>query len=316
VRAVEVSGFGAGQYDNALLMSAKGEVAGAILRGVADAEVRRAVQQVLSDPAGAPRTLRVGVNDPEAAAGGLSCGGSALLVLEPLEGLPLDLWELLRSARPVVVATMVERGGHPVTLAVDDETVVGTLDGGKLDAQVITAARELLANPRANRRALEATPGRVLIEKLLPRTRILSAGGGEVVDALMDVTRSLGWLVEPRTDGAETVAILSRCSPTDAVVVTSHDPEWGPAALAAALGSQAFFVGALGSRHTQQRRAERLAALGVGSEEVARIHGPVGLDLGGRTPAETALAICAEVLAVRSGRNLASLSDRSGSINS
>ncbi|MEA3216048.1 MAG: xanthine dehydrogenase accessory factor [Acidimicrobiia bacterium] len=315
VRAVEVTGFGAGQYDNALVRTASGEQAGAILRGVADTEVNAAVERVLAEPAAAPRTLRVGINDPEAAAGGLSCGGSALLVVEPLDALPARLWELLRSGRPVVLGTLVERDGHPKTLAFDDETTVGTLGSTDLETHVVAVGRELLANPRANRTVLEVAPGRVLIEKVLPRTRLVTVGGGEVIDALVDMARALGWLVEPMADGEPTVEAIRLCGPTDAVVVTTHHPQWGPAALASALRSDAFFVGALGSRRTQQNRAERLEALGVGPGEVARIHGPVGLDLGGRTPAETALAICAQVLAVRSGRDLPSLTDRSRPIN-
>ena len=74
-------------------------------------------------------------------------------------------------------------------------------------------------------------------------------------------------------------------------------------------------MGALGSRHTQQRRADKLSGLGFDDAAIERVHGPVGLDLGGRTPAETALAICAEILAVRAGRDLPSLRDRGGPIN-
>jgi xanthine dehydrogenase accessory factor len=128
------------------------------------------------------------------------------------------------------------------------------------------------------------------------------------------VGRSLGWLVDV-VDGGDAIEAARRLGPADALVVTTHDPVLGPDVLGAALGSRAFFVGALGSRGTQARRAERLTEMGFGSDDLARVHGPVGLDLGARSPAETALSICAEVLAVRSGRAIASLRDRPGPIN-
>ena len=93
VRAVEVTGFGAGQYDNALVRSARGESAGAILRGVSEDAVASAVTALFDDPARAAREVEVAVSDPQAVAGGLSCGGSARLVVQATESLPSVLWE-------------------------------------------------------------------------------------------------------------------------------------------------------------------------------------------------------------------------------
>ena len=103
--------------------------------------------------------------------------------------------------------------------------------------------------------------------------------------------------------------------PSDALVVLSHDPAVDTPALAAALRSGEPYVGALGSRHTQSARRQRLAAIGVPDAACDRIHGPVGLDLGARTPEEVALAVCAEILAHRSGRDAASLRAGTGPIN-
>src|SRR6478672_3026633 len=88
VRAIEVTGFGAGQYDNALVRSARGESAGAILRGVSDDAVASAVAALFEDPARLPREVVVAISDPQATAGGLSCGGSARLVVQTAESLP------------------------------------------------------------------------------------------------------------------------------------------------------------------------------------------------------------------------------------
>ena len=168
-----------------------------------------------------------------------------------------------------------------------------------------------MADSRQNRLDTDG----LVVEKVAPKTKVVTIGGGEVVAALADLTASLGWLYETQPEGDAAVACAAALSGADALVVTTHHPHWGPACLAAALQSTAFFIGALGSRGTQRRRGEALLASGTSEADVARIHGPVGLDLGGRTPAETALAICAEVLAVRSGRDLPSLRDRGGPIN-
>jgi xanthine dehydrogenase accessory factor len=90
--------------------------------------------------------------------------------------------------------------------------------------------------------------------------------------------------------------------PRDAVLAMTHDPKFDEPALRGALASGAGYVGALGSRRTQALRAERLREAGAGETELARIHGPCGLDIGAATPAETAVSILAEIIAARSGR--------------
>jgi xanthine dehydrogenase accessory factor len=101
----------------------------------------------------------------------------------------------------------------------------------------------------------------------------------------------------------------------DVVLVFTHDPKFDEPALIAALSTDAGFIGALGSRRTQDRRVERLREAGLNDEAIARIHAPCGLDVGARTPAETAVSILAEVIAVRSGRSGESLRETSGPIH-
>ena len=97
---------------------------------------------------------------------------------------------------------------------------------------------------------------------------------------------------------------MQRFEPDDrtAVVVLTHEDRWDVPALAGALGSDAFYVGALGSRRTQERRRAQLLESGISEEQLGRLNGPAGLDLGAGTPAETAVSIVAEILAVRAGR--------------
>jgi xanthine dehydrogenase accessory factor len=110
---------------------------------------------------------------------------------------------------------------------------------------------------------------------------------------------------------------LGRLEPDDgtAVVVLAHQDQIDLPALQTALGGDAFFVGAIGSRRTQGRRREALLELGVGESDVERIRGPVGLDVGAQTPGETAVAIMAEILAVRTGRAGGPLRERDGRIH-
>jgi xanthine dehydrogenase accessory factor len=104
--------------------------------------------------------------------------------------------------------------------------------------------------------------------------------------------------------------------PRDVVLVFTHDAKFDEPALIAALASGAGYIGALGSRRTQQRRVERLRDAGLNEEAIARIHAPCGLDLGARTPAETSVSILAEVIAVRAGRDGEQLSETVGPIHS
>jgi xanthine dehydrogenase accessory factor len=313
VRTVEVKGFGAAQYDNAMVIGRDGERAGEVLRGVSDRSVAAAVDAVLDD--GEPRLVDFSLAEPDADGAGLSCGGRARLLVEPVASLPDLLWEEVRIGHTVALATVVDHpAAAPTTLVVTTDHAAGTSGDRTLDERARTEARALLSDDRSGRRDVELDEGRLVIDKVVPRTRVLAVGGGEVIEALVDVGRALGWLVDV-VDGSEAIEASRRLGPADALVITTHDPTLGPDVLGAALGSRTFFVGALGSRGTQQRRAERLTEMGFGPDDLARVHGPVGLDLGARSPAETALSICAEVLAVRSGRSIPALRDRSGPIN-
>lgn len=319
VRAVDVHGFGAGQYDQATVVTVDGRRAGAVLRGAADATVAAALPTVLE--AGVGTTVGFLLGDPDAPGAGLSCGGRARLVVEPLSAVEGGLWTALRTGRPIVVGVVVDHPNlAPHTVVVADGRLLGSTGDASLDTGLRTAADELAADPRTTRRRVELDRGTLFLDLVHPRTRIVAFGSGEVVDALRDVCASLGWLFDVvPADGSDSgpaaLTAVRSLGGADAVVVVTHDPVVGPEVLAAALAGDAFFVGALGSRHTQRRRADRLAELGLPATTIARIHGPVGLDLGGRAPAETALAICAQVLAVRSGRDPIGLAGREGPIN-
>ncbi len=234
-----------------------------------------------------PELLRYGVSADEARRFGLPCGGTLELVLEPLHGAPglAALFEALEQRLLIVRLLDLETGG--VTLRPGGAEEECTFDG------------------------------RILARVFGPRWRLLVIGAGQIAGYLTDFAVSLDYQVlicDPReeyarswTDGrAELLATM----PDDAVrdlgpdrrtviVAVTHDPKLDDMALLEALRSDAFYVGALGSRASQARRRARLLQMGLGESEVDRLHGPVGLPLGGKTPPEIALAVMAEVTALR-----------------
>lgn len=147
---------------------------------------------------------------------------------------------------------------------------------------------------------------------------LLIVGDGPVAEALAPLARLLGRHALAHAGLEETLSALAELSPTDAVVVLSHHDGVDGPALRAALGTDVGYIGAMGSRRTQSRRREWLVANGVPEAEQGRIHGPAGLDIGADDPAEIALSVLAELVAVRKGRDAATLgaiSERAGPIH-
>jgi xanthine dehydrogenase accessory factor len=135
-----------------------------------------------------------------------------------------------------------------------------------------------------------------------------------LAEALTRQVELLGWQASTTITLDDTLEAIERLTPADMVVVLEHHPRIATPALAAALRRRVGYVGALGSRRTQEARRRSLEAEGVTADALQRLHGPTGLDLGARTPAETAVSIVAEVLAVRSGRTAVALRDSTGRI--
>ncbi len=168
-----------------------------------------------------------------------------------------------------------------------------------------------------------------------PEPKLVMFGAVPLAAALCRVARALGWrpyVVDPRDrfavadrfPGAEDVLVawpedafarLGGIDGSTAVLLLTHDPTLDDPALEIALRSPAAFVGAMGSRRTQQARRERLVGAGLSQDEVARLSGPIGLDTGARTVLETALSILAEIVAVRHGRDGGRLTSAEGPIH-
>jgi xanthine dehydrogenase accessory factor len=163
---------------------------------------------------------------------------------------------------------------------------------------------------------MELADGREsLVTALWPTSRLVIVGDGLLAAALQETARVLDWEPEVVAGVSEAVAAVESLSTGDAVIVLTHDREVDGPVLAAALEAAPGYIGALGSRRTQEARAGWLRDRGVSDAAIAAIRGPAGLDIGARTPGEIALSIASEIVSVRSGAGGSSLRDRSGPIH-
>ncbi len=345
-RAVVVRTFGsAPRPEGAVLLAAPdgrlaGSVSGGCVEGAAFEEIERA------RATGNARVIRYGISDEQAWDVGLACGGTIDVLVEP--ALPAAVVEAARDAAASlggrVVATPLpadappaEFGSHepgegappaPRLIVRDDGTLDGTLGDRALDRRLVDAAREALL--RGTSRTVEIGDLAVFVEAFPVRPRLVVVGAVEVARSLVRIARELGYETVV-VDGRAAFATAERfpdvdrlvvgwpdeiadeigLGPADAVAVLTHDVKFDEPAIVAALGRGCRYVGAVGSRKTQADRRERLREAGVTDAALSRLRGPIGLDLGGRSPAETALSIMAEVVAARYGATGRPMRDRS-----
>lgn len=315
-RAVAVAGFGRAWRSEAFALSATGQRCGSILAGVTQTAVEATAAELLTGgDSTAVRLLHVAVPDSDAEATGLICGGTATLLLQREGCLPDVLWPLLAAAGSGVLFTTLD---EPVPgrclLVAPPQARGGSLGDPALDDAAEQQAGMLLRTGRFISETREIAGRGLHAAVLLPVPELVIVGDGHLAEALGRMAAQLDWDVELRTDAGD-LGRLESSAASAAVVVLSHDLALAAPALAAALASKAGYVGAVGSRKTQAGRAERLRSMGISEQDLGRIHGPAGLDLGARTPAEIALSICAEILAEREGRSRTPLSRLRGPIH-
>jgi xanthine dehydrogenase accessory factor len=258
--------------------------------------------------------------------------------------------ERIRSARPVALATVID-GPHvgSVLLVVPDDAPRGTLGDPELDRIV---ARDALGELEAARTGVrhygpqgQSTPEdlvdtptvSVFVESFAPPPQMWVFGAVDFTAGLARVAKVLGYRVTV-CDAREIFATRRRfpmaddvvvswpgplfeshghtLGPRDAVCILTHDPKFDVPAVQGALATRVGYIGVMGSRTTHAKRMERLREVGVTDEQAARLMSPIGLDLGARTPEETAISICAEIIARRTGRHAPSLRDSHGPIHS
>jgi xanthine dehydrogenase accessory factor len=282
-----------------LIVSEQGELFGSVSGGCVESDVAVQAGEVISS--GEPRLLSYGITDDQAWEVGLPCGGEIDVFVQPLADLPAD----------------------------GDGVLLTRLEGSRVGQTELVSGLDVRSSG-----IVELEGERVFAEVLGPPPRLVVVGATDTAEALCRLAGALGWrtvAVDPRpvlaieerlpSAGERVVAWPDEAleglelDADAAVVVLTHEERLDVPALTSALASNAFYVGAIGSRKTQAKRRERLLEAGVPEESLERLAGPAGLDLGADTPAETAVSILAEILAVRAGRDGGRLRDRSGRIH-
>jgi xanthine dehydrogenase accessory factor len=334
-RAVVVRTFGsAPRPEGAVLLTTRdgriaGSVSGGCVEGAAAEEIERA------RATGNARVIRYGISDEQAWDVGLACGGTIDVLVEPVLAAPVATAaaDAARDRGAAVVTPLPDdappsefgahepgEGAPPVRKLVvhDDGRLEGTLGSAALDTALVGMAEEVLN--RGTSRTIELGGRQLFVEAFPVRPRVVVVGAVQAAMSLVAFARELGWATVV-VDGRAAFATRERfpdvdrlvvgwpdevadeigLGPNDAVAVLTHDVKFDEPAIVEALRRGCRYVGAVGSRKTQADRRARLLAAGVSESDLDRLRGPIGLDLGGRAPAETGLAIVAEIVAARYG---------------
>lgn len=302
-----------------MLVDADGAIEGSVSGGCVESAVAQEAMALLASPGRRPRLRRYGISDALAGEAGLTCGGTVEVLIHALDD-PAPTLAFL-DAPVAALATVVDGPDAGARLAALPD---GALTGAELHPNIV---RDLRGAAKTEMRrygedgATLGTATRVFVAVRAPRPRLLVIGATDFSAALAPLARAIGWevticdarLAFARADRFARAADVTVAAPgpfvataklseNDALLVFSHDPKHDEPALLAALGSHAGFIGALGSRRTDADRRTRLLAAGATPEQLTRLHSPCGLDIGARTPDETALSVVAEIIATRNSR--------------
>ena len=312
-----------------MAVAENGEVLGSISGGCVESAVYEVAREVLATGTAAQRTY--GVSDGDALEVGLTCGGILDVLVVPggaehYSELATVL-DYIRDGRPVAVASVISGparlGAH---LIVTPDSVHGMLGPAELDASMAEQARGMLAQGntgvvqigrRGEQRKDELG---IFVQSFAPPPRMLVFGAIDFASAVARIGKFLGYHVTV-CDARPVFATRKRFPDADELVVKwphrfldqaevdertvicvlTHDPKFDVPVLERALMTPARYIGAMGSRRTHEDRLQRLRAAGVSEQAIGRLSSPIGLDLGARTPEETAVAIAAEIIALNWG---------------
>jgi xanthine dehydrogenase accessory factor len=339
-RAVVVRTFGSAPRPEGatLVVTSDGRLAGSVSGGCVEGAAYTEIQAARA--AGVSRVIRYGISDEQAWDAGLACGGTIDILVEPylrpevVEAAGVSTGSVVVIPLPADAPAAAfgphqpgagEPPGDSLRVA-DDGSLGGSTGLPEVDEAIVRAARQLLA--RGGSATLAAAGRQFFLEGYPAAPRLVVVGAVQVAMPLVRMARELGY-VTVVVDGRATFATRERfpdvdrlvvgwpdevadeigLGPADVVVVLTHDVKFDEPAIVEGLRRGCRYVGAVGSRKTQADRRARLRAAGVTDAELARLRGPIGLDLGGRAPAETALAIMAEVVAERHGGSGAPMHD-------
>ena len=310
-----------------MAVAENGDFCGSVSGGCIESAVVQAAMEVMES--GTPRSLEFGVTNEMAWEVGLACGGKVHLFVERLgAGERLGDWDPIRSVldgrrrgREVVVATRLSDGRKELIwadsgpLRATPRTPPGSPANGPKPTRAIVEPDEVAAALRsADSRVVETPGGPVFLRPYVRPPHLIVVGAVHIAQALASMAATAGFRVtvlDPRR-GFATARRFPECTlicdwpdramadlaldRRTAVAALTHDPKIDDPALRAALDSEAFYVGALGSRRTQAERRERLTAAGCPKAALDRIRGPIGLPIGAKTPEEIAVAVLAEIV--------------------
>jgi xanthine dehydrogenase accessory factor len=298
VRVLERHGFGTVESGQLLAGRGDGALAGTLYGGTLDGTAGPLAAAAVQTAG----TANAHVSEAAAVGAGLACSGGATLLGHPLPAGPAAaLGEALEQGVPAALVSTTAGAGALVLTGPELDEVRGGLGSPQLDDAAAAAARGLLRRGATVTERVEAEGAELLLDLWVPVPSVLVAGAGAIGDALVAQAGLLGWGARTETALEPVRAAVADFTDADVLVLLDHSPAFD-VVLAEGLRRGRGFIGALGSRRTQSARRERLLAAGVTEAELARLRGPVGLDLGARTPAETAVSIVAQVVAARSGR--------------
>jgi xanthine dehydrogenase accessory factor len=327
----------------AMAMAGDGEPVGSVSGGCVEGAVYELSQEVLAT--GEPVFQRYGVSDDDAFAVGLTCGGIIDIFVEAIDKATfpeiLSVVSSVRNHEPVAVATIIDGPGNiGAHLAVWNDRSAGGLGSARLDAAVTDDVRGMLDHgatgvlrigPDGERRQDELS---VFVQSFAPAPQMLVFGAIDFAAAVARVGKFLGYRVTV-CDARGVFATRKRFPDADEVVVEwphrflekakidartvicvlTHDPKFDVPLLEAALKTDAAYIGAMGSRRTHDDRLARLRDEGVSETSLARIASPIGLDIGARTPEETAVSIAAVIVALGWGGSGQRLAGTDGTIH-
>jgi xanthine dehydrogenase accessory factor len=331
----------------ALAVEDGGEVIGSVSGGCVEGAVYELATEVTES--GEPVLQRYGFSDDDAFAVGLTCGGIIDIFVEPVSRKSFpelgEIHQAVERGEPVAVVTVIsgpgQIGARRVVWGDLDRVSTGSLGSGdRLDTAVDDDVRGMLAQGLTGIRRYGADGERlgdelaVFVNSFAPPPRMLVFGAIDFAAAVARVGKFLGYHVTV-CDARPVFATKARFPDADEVVVDwphrflsstevdartvicvlTHDPKFDVPVLEVALRTPAGYIGAMGSRRTHEDRLERLRGIGMTEEELARLRSPIGLDLGARTPEETAVSIAAELIQLRWGGTGQALTATDGRIH-
>jgi xanthine dehydrogenase accessory factor len=340
---VGVRGSAPRQPGASMAVRADGEVVGSVSGGCVEGAVYELAQEVLRTDE--PVLQTYGISDEDAFSVGLTCGGILDILVRPVDAAVRPEFSAVAASiaaeQPVALATVISgEASVAAQVAVWPDRVEGTLGAGGLDIAVVDDARGMLAQgqtrirhygPNGERRQDEVA---VFVESFNPPPRMLVFGAIDFAAAVARIGKYLGYRVtvcdarpifatEKRFPDADEVVcdwphrFLANTTVDERTVIAvlTHDPKFDVPLLEVALRTPAGYIGAMGSRRTHDDRLARLRELGFADDDLARLRSPIGLDLGARTPEETAVSVAAEIVGLRWGGSGRPLGDTAGAIH-